>query len=345
MPLANKPMRRTLLFTAPFTVEIEEAPLPTPADHELLVRTITTAVSPGTELLLYRGQMPTDMPVDATIAGMAQTVQYPLPYGYAAVGEVIDCGVAVDRAWLGRQVFAFQPHSSHFVMPADQAIPLPADVAPETAVFLPNMETAVSFVMDAQPMIGEQVAVFGQGIVGLLTTTLLAQFPLARLVTVDPLPLRRNWSLACGADVSLPPDAEAEIRAALQEKRPFAGADLTFELSGNPQALNQAIQVTGYSGRVLIGSWYGRKSAELHLGGQFHRSHMRLISSQVSHIAPQWNGRWSKTRRFDTAWHHLRQHRPERLITQRLPIEQAAEAFRRLAEAPADSIQLVFTYA
>ncbi len=335
--------RQALYFTAPRQLEVRQEALPDlPAGH-VLVQTLCSAISPGTEMLLYRGQMPTGMAADTTIAALTGDLAYPLKYGYAAVGQVVKLGADVPAGWQGRLVFAFQPHESYFVARPEHLLPLPPGMEPETAVFLPNMETAVSFVMDAQPMIGEQVAVLGQGIVGLLTTALLAQFPLARLLAIDPYPLRREWARRLGAHLALPPD-DATLRAALQGQSPYAGADLTLELSGNPQALNLAIELTGYNGRILIGSWYGQKQAPLNLGGHFHRSQMRLISSQVSHIAPPWRGRWEKARRFQVAWRMLAQVQPARLITHRFPLTEAAAAYALLDREPETAVQLLFTY-
>jgi threonine dehydrogenase-like Zn-dependent dehydrogenase len=192
--------------------------------------------------------------------------------------------------------------------------------------------------MDGQPLIGEQVAVFGQGVVGLLTTALLARFPLARLVTLDRYELRRKKSLALGAQACLDPE-----RTAWRKFLPD-GADLTYELAGSPAALDQAIAVAGFCGRVVIGSWYGQKRAALNLDGRFHRSRIRLISSQVSSIAPEWTGRWSKARRFETAWQMIQQVKPAQLITHRFSIEQAAEAYALLDETPEQAIQVIFNY-
>jgi len=333
--------RQSLYFTAPFAIEAREEPLPTPAAHQVLVQTIVSAISPGTETLLYRGQFPQDVPVDETIAALDSAFGYPLKYGYAAVGRVAALGSAVDAnaIQLDQLVFAFNPHESHFIADADTLWPLPEGMEPETAVFLPNMETAVSFVMDSQPMIGERTAVFGQGVVGLLTTSLLSQFPLTHLTTLDVHLLRRQWSRQLGADASLDP-AAPDVLAQLQELK----ADLALELSGNPAALNAAIACVGFNGRVLVGSWYGQKQAALNLGGKFHRNQIRLISSQVSHIAPQWRGRWDKSRRWQVAAEQLTRIRPERLITHRFPIAHAAQAYQLLDQQPEEVIQVVFTY-
>jgi 2-desacetyl-2-hydroxyethyl bacteriochlorophyllide A dehydrogenase len=338
---------RALYFTAPSHVEVREECLPPPAPGRVLVQTLVSAISPGTELLIYRGQAPTDMPADATIAALAGDLAFPLKYGYAAVGRVIAAGSPAERQWQGRLVFAFQPHASHFLSAPAELLSVPDSLPPEEAVFLPNMETAVNFLMDGHPLIGERVVAFGQGIVGLLTTALLARVPLSRLITLDRYAFRRERSRALGAHASLDPEQDdvlARLQACLQEEHVAAGADLTYELSGNPAALDQAIAVTGFDGRIVIGSWYGQKRADLNLGGRFHRSRIRLISSQVSTIAPEWGGRWTKGRRLHVAWQMLQHVRPAHLITHRFPLEQASQAYALLDRHPEEAIQVLFTY-
>jgi len=326
--------RQSLWFTAPYQLEVREEQLPSLQADEMLVKTAVSAISPGTEMLLYRGQMPSDMVLDDTIEALESDIAFPLKYGYAAVGQVVKTGRDVDSSWNGRFVFAFNPHESHFITKPDHVLPLSNGMAPETAVFLPNMETAVSFVMDGSPVIGERVVVFGQGVVGLLTTMLLNQFPLAELVTVDGYALRQEWSEKLGATAVF--DSAEDI--------PIKDVDLTYELSGNPAALNQAIVVTGFDGRVVIGSWYGQKRAEINLGGAFHRSHMRLISSQVSHLNPRWRGRWTKSRRLDMAWQLLAQHDPARLISHRFSLADAKAAYELLDHGAETAVQPILVY-
>jgi 2-desacetyl-2-hydroxyethyl bacteriochlorophyllide A dehydrogenase len=335
--------RESLFFTAPCQVEVREEALPDPGPEQVWVQTLVSAISPGTETLIYRGQFPAEMAVDATISALPGSFQYPLKYGYAAVGRVIACGKGVPPTWEGRLVFAFNPHESIFLADTQSLLTLPEGTAAETAVFLPNMETAVNFVMDAAPLIGEKAAIFGQGIVGLLTTALLARFPLARLVSMDRYELRRRASLEMGASASLDPGIPEVME---QARLALAGeADLCLELSGQPAALDQAIALTGFAGRILVGSWYGQKRASLDLGSRFHRNRIHLISSQVSSLAPELSGRWTKARRFDVAWEMLRQVRPEQFITHRVPQAQAAQAYALLDQTPQDTIQIVLTYA
>jgi 2-desacetyl-2-hydroxyethyl bacteriochlorophyllide A dehydrogenase len=333
---------RSLYFTAPRSIEIRQETLPEPGPGEVLVQTLVSAISPGTESLIYQGLFPDDLAVDESIAALEGRFAYPLKYGYSAVGRVSGLGPEVEPDWLGQLALAFNPHESHFIAPVESLIPLPEGFRPETAVFLPNMETAVNLVMDGRPLIGERVVVLGQGIVGLLTTALLAQFPLERLVSLDRYDLRRRAALALGVGASLDP-GDPGTPGRLQELL-SGGADLCYELSGSPKALDQAIALTGFDGRVIIGSWYGRKRADLDLGGRFHRSRIRLISSQVSSLASELSGRWNKQRRFEVAWESLRRVQPERWITQRFTLAEAAQAYQLIAEHPEQTIQVVLTY-
>jgi 2-desacetyl-2-hydroxyethyl bacteriochlorophyllide A dehydrogenase len=325
---------RSVVFTASGIVSVEKTEIPQPAGSELLVKTELSAISAGSELLFYRGQAPADLAADATISALAeQSATYPIRYGYACVGTVLAVGDECNAALVGQRVFAFHPHASHFVVKATDVIPVPGDVATTLAALLPNMETAINFVMDGQPVIGERVAVFGLGVVGLLTTSLLARFPLGDLLCVDPIATRRQVALKLDATDARPPDELTE-----------GDFDLVYELSGAPSVLNQAIAVTGFAGRVVIGSWYGQKSAALSLGGAFHRSRIRLISSQVSTIDPAWSGRWTKARRFDVAWQMLATLPLDSLITHTVSVDDASSAYRLLDESADQALQVLFTY-
>ena len=340
------PMKRTsLYFTEPGKVETQLESMPPLSPEQLAVQTEVSAISPGTEMLIYRGQAPTELPADESLASLDGDLSYPLKYGYACAGRVVAVGSSELGAWEGQRVFSFQPHTSAFHARPDQVIPIPGGSSTEQAVFLPNLETAVNLVHDGAPLLGERVVVFGQGVVGLLTSALLSALPLERLITLDRYELRRQASLQAGAHASLDPLA-ADTSAALGEllEGEPAGADLVFELSGAPQALNQAIEVAGFDGRIVVGSWYGTKKAPLDLGGRFHRQRIRLISSQVSTIRPDLSGRWTKTRRLEVALRQLNKVQPERWITQRFQIERAQHAYQLIDKHPDQTIQVLLTY-
>jgi 2-desacetyl-2-hydroxyethyl bacteriochlorophyllide A dehydrogenase len=342
----NLPEERTVLyFTEPGKVETRLEPIPKLVAGELAVQTEVSAISPGTEMLIYRGQAPAELAADESLPSLEGDLSYPLKYGYACVGRIAAVGSQKLASWVGRRVFSFQPHQSAFHASPEQLIPIGEDIFSESTVFLPNLETAVNLVHDGEPRLGERVVIFGQGIVGLLTSALLAKFPLEQLITLDRHELRRQASLEAGAYTSLDPlavDTTEILRQKLVGEQP--GADLVYELSGTPQALNQAIETTGFDGRIIVGSWYGTKRAALDLGGRFHRQRIRLISSQVSTISPGLRGRWTKYRRLAVALEQLNVIQPERWITHRFPIEQAQEAYSLIDEHPDKTIQVLLTY-
>ena len=333
------PKAQTIFFTAPKQVEIKEITLPPLKKDEVLVETICSAISAGTEMLVYRGQFPHLADSHDTFSS---DLNYPLAYGYACVGKVKEIGADVSQEWKDKHVFAFHPHASSFIINPSFLIPIPDSLTSENACFLPNMETAVNLVQDAAPILGERVLVLGQGVVGLLTSSLLSEFPLESLLTADFYELRRKAAMQIKGVHSLDSSLKTfhtDSVAYTQNKY-----DLTLELSGSPSALNDAIELTIFSGRIVIGSWYGQKRAEIDFGGSFHRSRIRLISSQVSTISPDLSGRWDKSRRFDVAWQALERIRPEKWITQRFSIADAAKAYQLLDEKPQETIQVVFDY-
>lgn len=340
--------RKTVYFNAPRQVEIREESLPALGASDVLVETICSAISAGTEMMIYQGRFPRDLEMDSIIVNLHGDFKYPLAYGYACVGVVREIGPEVDREWLNKMVFCFQPHTSHFITRSDSLLLVPDALSPQTACFLPNMETAVNLVQDGAPLLGERVLVLGQGVVGLLTSSLLNEFPLDSLVTADRYDFRCEMSRVEGQKSkashfrALDPDEEDFRAQAFSALEP--GADLTFELSGNPSALNEAVALTRFSGRIVIGSWYGEKQVEVNLGGSFHRSRIKLISSQVSTIAPELNGRWDKPRRFEVAWRALERLKPEKWITHRFSMDRASEAYRLLDENPDEAMQVIFDY-
>jgi 2-desacetyl-2-hydroxyethyl bacteriochlorophyllide A dehydrogenase len=321
---------------------LKEEKLPALSTSEVLVKTAASAISPGTEMLVYRGEAPSSLPADSSIASLSGSLSYPFKYGYAAVGTVEDAHSSSSE-WIGRRVFAFNPHESCFVANTNTLIPLPDDVTLDDALFLPNMETAVSLVHDASPLYGEKAVIIGQGIVGLLTLNLLARFPLAACIALDHYPIRLEQALGAGATYALQPSDLGIVHELLNDGN-YSGADLILELTGNPDALNIALEIAGFNARIVIGSWYGTKTASLDLGGKFHRSRVSLISSQVSTLAPSLTGRWTKLRRFAATWDAIRAIKPSRYITHRYPLEEASAAYQMLDTQPANAIQVILTH-
>ncbi len=336
--------RKTVYFTAPRQVELREESLPALGAEDVLVETICSSISAGTEMLVYRGQFPH---LSDSHDNLSSDLCYPLSYGYACVGVIKETGKQANKSLRNKLVFGFQPHTSAFICNPSSLIFAPDSLPAEACSFLSNMETAVNLVQDAAPILGERALVLGQGVVGLLVASLLREFPLQALVTADCYELRRKVSREIGVEDSIDSvkDSNSTSNATKHQSGYAQNFDLTFELTGSPFALDVAISFTTFSGRIVIGSWYGEKRAAIDLGGAFHRSRIKLIASQVSTIAPELTGRWDKVRRFNVAWEALKRIQPQKWITHRFPIDKAEEAYRLLDENPQETIQVLFTYA
>jgi 2-desacetyl-2-hydroxyethyl bacteriochlorophyllide A dehydrogenase len=318
-------------FPAARTVELRDEPLPPPGANEVCIEAVVSAISHGTEMLVFRGQVPGGMELDLpTLRG---SYGFPIKYGYACVGRVVAAGVDA-RTRVGQMVFVLHPHQTRFVVDSGFTVELPERLDPELGVFLANTETAVNILLDAAPRLGERVAVFGQGVVGLLVTQLLRRVGAGRVIAVDPIERRRELALELGADQALAP---AEVSA--------LEADVTIEVSGHVGALQQALDALAFGGTAVACSWYGTKPVELQLGGAFHRRRPRIISSQVGSIDAALQPRWTHRRRLELARDLLSELRLAPLISHRVLFRDAARAYALVDAHAEETVQVVLTYA
>lgn len=340
----SKPNFR-IIFNAPYEIIVDENEIPTPDSGQVLVRSTKSAVSAGTEMLLYRGQIPKNIPIDESFPGMEKPMIYPMQYGYSLAGKVIDVGDDVPESWIGKRVFIFAPHQTYTKISTEQIILIPQEISDLDALFYPNMETAINLVQDANPVIGEKSAVIGLGIVGLLTLSLMQQFPLSQLIAIEKMESRQSLAKQLGiSDVYEPEWFLEKIRDKKINYKTQNGFDLIIESSGSPEGLQLAIDMAGFCGRIVIGSWYGNKPVQLDLGSRFHRQRLQLISSQVSTISPKLMARWDKSRRGELVWEMIKLINPSRWITNTFPVTQAKSAYQLVDQFPEKIMQVVFEY-
>lgn len=330
---------RALWFTAPRTAALRAETVGPPGPEEVRVETIASAVSAGTEMLVYRDEVPHDLPLDLpTLAG---SYAFPIKYGYAAAGRVLDTGPGVENLSPGDPVFVHHPHQEVFVVPAQITVRLPEGLDPEVGVFAANLETALNVVHDTPVRLGETALIFGQGVVGFLVALLLKLSGAGPILVVDPLEERRNLALATGADGVFAPGG---LNERVMEFTGGRGADVAVETSGSGAALQSAIDTVATEGTVVVASWYGVKPVTLALGGHFHRGRVRLRSSQVGRSNPTLAPRWDRARRMETVLGLLGRLKLKELISHRIPFEEAPEAYTLLEERPEEALQVIFTY-
>ncbi len=323
---------RRLSFVAPHRVEIEPVDLPEPDPGALLVRTLFSGISTGTELLGYRGLLDPDLPVDERIGALGGTFRYPFAYGYSCVG-VVERSPGTPAP--GTPVFAFHPHQDRFVIGADDVVPLPAGTDPRLATLLPYVETALQLSLDAGPVAQETVALLGLGVVGVLTALLLWRAG-ATVVAADPAADRRELASGLGIAACAPEE--------LPSRLPARGVPLLLELSGSPTALAGGLDLLAHEGTALVGSWYGNRPVELPLGGAFHRRRLTIRSSQVSTIPAALSGRWDVGRRREVAVALLGELPLRALATTEFAFDDASAAYRALDEREPGVVHVALRY-
>ncbi|PBC80843.1 MULTISPECIES: zinc-binding alcohol dehydrogenase [unclassified Streptomyces] len=256
-------------LSAPGQGEIRTEALPEPAAGEVLVRSVCSGVSRGTETLVFRGGVPESQ--HAVMRAPFQEGDFPAPvkYGYLNVG-VVEEG---PHDLLGRTVFCLYPHQTHFVVPASAVTPVPDTVPAARAVLAGTVETAVNALWDAAPLVGDRIAVVGAGMVGCSVAAVLARFPGVRVQLVDADPARAATARALGVDFAPPADARGDC-------------DLVVHASATEQGLARSLELLAPEGTVIELSWYGDRQVSLPLGEAFHSRRLVVRSSQVGTVSP-----------------------------------------------------------
>jgi NADPH:quinone reductase-like Zn-dependent oxidoreductase len=280
---------RAFWVTAPGHGEIRTQQLRSPAPGELRIRTRRSAISRGTESLVFRGEVPESEWRRMRCPFQEGDFPAPVKYGYSAVGIVEDGPEEV----LGRRVFCLHPHQDRFIVPREAVVDVPDTVSDRRATLAANMETAINGMWDAAPGPGDRIAVIGAGVVGCLVAALAARSPGAEVELIDIDPSREDIAAALGCLFATPEKASPE-------------ADLVVHASGSPDGLDTALRIAGFEATVLEMSWYGIRMVPLALGGAFHSRRLTLRSSQVGAVPAARRQRWSRRRRLVLALSLLR---------------------------------------
>ena len=303
--------------TAPGQGEIRPVPLPPAAAGEVLVRTRYTAISRGTELLVFAGRVPEDQ--RQAMRAPFQDGEFPGPvkYGYLNVG-VVETGPP-DLA--GRTVFCLYPHQTGYVAAATAVLPLPDGVPAQRAVLAGTVETAVNALWDAGPRLGDRACVVGAGMVGCCVARLLAQVPGVQVTLVDVDPAREPVAGALGAAFAHPDEIEGEH-------------EIVVHASATAAGLRRCLDLLAPGGEVLELSWYGSGDVSLPLGGGFHSRRLAIRASQVGVVAASRRSTRSARDRLALALELLRDSAYDSLLDGESSFAELPDVLPRLARRP-----------
>jgi NADPH:quinone reductase-like Zn-dependent oxidoreductase len=312
---------------APGSGEIRPVTLREPGPDDVLVRTLFSGVSRGTETLVFGGRVPPGQ-YDAMRAPF-QEGNFPAPvkYGYLNVGAV-EVGPPDLR---GRTVFCLYPHQTAYVVPAGAVTVVPEDVPPARAVLAGTVETAVNALWDAAPLLGDRVAVVGAGMVGCCVARLLSRFPAVQVTLVDVDAGRADVAAALGADFALPADAAGPC-------------DLVVHASATSAGLQLSLDLLAPEGTVVDLSWYGDTEVRLSLGGAFHAGRLGIRASQVGTISPVRSGRRTTADRLALALDLLRDPAFDAILSGRSRFGELPEVMARLASGALPALCHTISY-
>jgi threonine dehydrogenase-like Zn-dependent dehydrogenase len=318
---------RAFWLREPGVGEIRSVPLPEPGPDEVLVRTLWSAVSRGTETLVFRGGVPPGQ-YDLMRAPF-QEGDFPAPvkYGYLNVG-VVEAG---PGELLDRTVFCLYPHQSAYVVPAAAVLPLPHGVPARRAVLAGPVETAINALWDVPPLIGDRVSVVGAGMIGCCVAALLARIPGARVTLVDVDGSRAAQAQVLGVSFAAPGDAPR-------------GQDIVFHASATAAGLQQSLDLLAPEGTVVELSWYGDREVSVALGGGFHSQRLGIRASQVSRVAPARRHTRGPDDRRALALELLRDPGFDALLTGSSPFVELPQLLPQLADGSLPAICHTISY-
>ncbi|MGC4109473.1 MAG: zinc-binding alcohol dehydrogenase [Nocardioides sp.] len=301
--------------------------LPDPGAGEVLVETLVSGVSRGTETLVFRGGVPESQYAQMRAPFQEGDFPGPVKYGYLNVGRVV---TGPDEL-RGRTVFCLHPHQTAYVVPVEAVTVVPDEVPPSRAVLAGTVETAVNALWDARPFLGDRAAVVGAGMVGLCVARLLSGLPGVTVTVVDTDPSRAETAEELDLRFALPEDAPGDL-------------DLVVHCSGSGAGLQTSLELLGPDGIVTDLSWYGDEPVELRLGGRYHSARLGVRASQVGEVAEARRGRRTRAERMALAMRLLADPAFDALLTGDSAFEDLPEVMGKLASGSLPALCHTITY-
>lgn len=305
---------RAFWVRAPGAGEIRTVRLCEPHPDEVLVRTLHSGVSRGTETMVFSGRVPASQYDVMRAPFQDGELPGPVKYGYLSVGVVEQGPPGLD----GRTVFCLHPHQTAYVVPSAAVTVVPDAVPPGRAVLAGTVETAVNAVWDIGPLPGDRITVVGAGMVGCCVARLLTQFPGVHVVLVDLDGSRADVATALEVEFAVPEEAEG-------------GRDLVVHTSARSAGLQLSLDLLTPEGAVVDLSWYGDTPVQLDLGGAFHSGRLSIRASQVAMVSPARRGRRTPADRLALAMGLLRDPAYDCLLSGESPFEELPNVMSRLA--------------
>ncbi len=280
-------MKSTALWhLSPSKSSLQQEALGTPLSSQLIIKSLYSLVSTGTEKLVASGQVPTSMHQLMRVPCMGGDFGFPVKYGYSLVGAITTKG-----QHQGQLVHLLHPHQDALLVDSANISLVPKDIPAKRAALASNIETALNAIWDSGVSVGDKVVVCGFGMIGGLVTRLLSLMPAVEVVVLE----KNGYRIAQATQMGFSTNPNI-----------LQNFDYSFHTSGSSAGLQTCIEAVGMEGKIIELSWYGNKAVQLQLGADFHYHRKQIISSQVGHVPFAKNARWDYQRRKQVVWELLK---------------------------------------
>jgi len=318
---------RALWVTKPGVCELRSEELPDVGEGGCLLEAMYSAISPGTERLVFSGRIPPSLHDSMKCPYMGGRFSFPVKYGYSLAGRIVKGPAAL----IGKVGHVLHPHQDRSVVRASDVYIVPENVPPRRAALASNLETAVNALWDSGMSLGDRALVVGFGAIGGLVARLAAQLPGSELWVVDSQPAKVELARRMGLSACAPHELHG----------PF---DVVFHASASASGLQLALESLGFEGQVIELSWYGTEGVSLSLGREFHPRRLKIVSSQVSSLSPAQGARWDLSRRKGLVFRLLQDPWYDGCFSEVVPFAGLAEAYPRVLRSPNPGLCCLIKY-
>ena len=347
-------MPKEVIAIAPRRLVFREYDEPPLKPNEIHMRSRLSAEKHGTTLALYRGLSPLNEKVyDSKLglffpkdSGRGWTASFPMHIGNITVGIITEVGNAVTNFKVGDRVYGYLPIKETHTVVENRVYSAPPELRDEELVCIDPAAVALIAIREGNVKIGEKVAIFGLGAIGLMAVQMAKISGSTLIISVEPFEKRRKLTLRFGADIVFDPkgcDVGLEIRKVTEE----SGVDVSIETSGSYQALHQAVRATRYGGTIVPVSWYHGEAKGLNLGEEWHFNRHTMVSGARVESEPyRDHPRWDRKRVYETVIKLLRQKRldVDGILDPVVKFEDVIEAYRMIDDEPEKTIKLGVKY-
>jgi len=347
-------MPRELVAIAPRKLvlrEYKERPL---KPNEVRIKSLLSAEKHGTNLLIYRGVTPfhekefnKEMGIFIPLKeGRKPSAKYPVLLGNMTVGIVTEIGSEVKSLKVGDRVYGYLPIRETHTVPEDRVEIAPPELTNEELVCIDPAVVALMAVREGHIRLGDYVAIFGLGAIGLMIVQMAKLSGAILVIGVDPIKKRRNLAKKYGADIVLDPmtcDVGLEIKMLTNKM----GVDVAIDASGSYKALHQAIRATAYGGTIVPVSWYHGEARGLYLGEEWHFNRQIMVAGARVESEPYRDyPRWNRKRVYNTVIELFKKKKLtiESMLCPIVKFNEVIEGYRLIDEKPEETVKLAVVY-